>query len=64
LYKSSNYSYSYYISKSRNDSKNKQKNIKKNTNFLDLDDLRDIISSIKNKRCTIIKNKEFNNLNK
>jgi hypothetical protein len=64
LYKSSNYNYSYYISKSRNDSKNKQKDIKKNKNFLDLDDLRDIISSIKNKRCTIIKNKEFNSLNK
>jgi hypothetical protein len=64
IYKSSNCSYTYYISKSRNDSKNKQKNIKKNTNFLDLDDLKDIISSIKNKKYTIIKNKEFNNLNK
>ena len=64
IYKSSNYSYAYIISKSRNDSKNKKKNIKKNKNFLDLDDLKDIISSIKNQKYTIIKGKEFNNLNK
>ena len=64
IYKSSNYSYTYYLSKSRNDSKNKQNNYKKNKNFLDLNDLKDIISSIKNQKYTIIKGKEFNNLNK
>ena len=64
IFKSSNYSYTYYLSKSRNDSKNKPKNIKKNKNFLDLDDLKDIISSIKNQKYIIIKSKEFNNLNK
>ena len=64
LYKSSNYSYTYYLSKSKDESKSKQKNIKKNKNFLELDDLKDIISSIKNQKYTLIKNKEFNNLNK
>ena len=64
LYKSSNYSYTYYISKSKNESKSKQKNNKKNKNFLELDDLKDIISSIKNQKYTIIKSKEFDNLNK
>ena len=64
LYKSSNYSYTYYMSKSKNESKSKQKNNKKNKNFLELDDLKDIISSIKNQKYTIIKSKEFDNLNK
>ena len=64
MYKSSNHSYTYYFSKSRNDSKNKQTIINKSKNFLDLDDLKDIISSIKNQKYTIIRNKEFNNLNK
>ena len=64
LYKSSNYSYTYYISKSKNESKSKQKNNKKNKNFLELDDLKDIISSIKNQKYAIIKSKEFDNLNK
>lgn len=64
MYKSSNHSYTYYFSKSRNDSKKKQNIINKSKNFLDLDDLKDIISSIKNQKYTIIRNKEFNNLNK
>ena len=52
------------MSKSKNESKSKQKNNKKNKNFLELDDLKDIISSIKNQKYTIIKSKEFDNLNK
>ena len=64
IYKSSNYNYTYYITKSKIENKSKQKNNKKNKNFLDLDDLKDIISSIKNQKYTIIKSKEFNDLNK
>ena len=64
IYKSSNYNYTYHTSKSKIENKNKYKNNKKNKNFLDLDDLKDIISSIKNQKYTIIKSKEFNDLNK
>ena len=64
LYKPSNYSYTYFVSKSNNSSINQKKNLNKNKNFLDLDDLKDVISSIKNNKYTIIRSKEFNDLNK
>ena len=63
MYKSTNYTYTYFTSKPKNENKSKDKNIKKSKNFLDLDDLKDIISSIKNQKYMIIKGKEFNNLN-
>ena len=63
LYKSSNYTYTHYVSKQKIENKNKEKNLKKSKNFLDLDDLKDIISTIKNQKYMVIKGKEFNNLN-
>ena len=63
IFKSSNYTYTYYISKAKNGDKSKEKSIKKSNKFLDLDDLKDIISTIKNQKYMVIKGKEFNNLN-
>ena len=63
IFKSSNYTYTYYISKSKNGDKSKEKNIKKSKKFIDIDDLKDIISTIKNQKYMIIKGKEFNELN-
>ena len=63
IYKSSNYTYTYYISKAKNGDKSKEKSKNKSIKFLDLDDLKDIISTIKNQKYMVIKGKEFNNLN-
>ena len=63
IYKSSNYTYTYYISKAKNGDKSKEKSKNKSIKFLDLDDLKDIISTIKNQKYMVIKGKEFNNIN-
>ena len=68
-YKPLNYSYTYLVTKTKNKTMNQKQNLNnknnnKNKNFLDLDDLKDVISSIKTKKYTIIRSKEFNDLNK